>query len=1066
MSDSIRVLHVDDDPQFRDMTAKFLRQESDRFELIGEDRAAGAQDRLNDAEDEIHCIVSDYSLPDINGIELLKSIRNDYSDLPFIIFTGKGSEAVARDALRAGATDYLQKQSGTQQYDLLANRITNAIEQDRMERELEANRRRLSLFVEQSPFGVVRWDEEFNFARLNDAAEEILGYEESELVGQSWEAIVPESDRAAVDDVVGNLLEDKGGYRSVNENVRKNGERIICEWHNRVVTAGDGTVVGIFSQFQDVTEREVRQRRFEAVFDNTYTFSGLLEPDGTLIEANETALSFGGLDREDVVGKPLWETYWFQSSEASEVAHEAVEQASAGNFYREDVRVRGSNGEAVIDFSVRPVTDEHGEVTLLVPEGRDITERERQREELEEKTARLEALYEDSPDLIDVLDADGHLTDMNQRFCEELGYEEQELVGRPIWEIDQLVTAEDAEALLADFDEGDRRKFEGRYERRDGSTVPVEVHLLRLDLEGEDRFLAISRDITERKDQERKREQIISRVTDAIVEVDAGWEFTLVNDQAEELYDMREADLLGRSFWDVFSQARNTRFEDEYRDVMETREPTSLVEYYPGLDGWFDIQVYPVNDGGVAFYFQDITERQRQQRRFEAVFNNTYQFTGFLDTDGTLLEINEAALSFAGLDRDETVGKPFWETYWFQSDEARKTVRRAVEQARDGEMFRDEVWIQGDDREAVIDFSVRPVTNEQGEVTSLIPEGRDITDRKKREQELAESEARYRALAENFPNGGVFLFDEDLRYQIVSGTGFDPIDTSPEDLIGNTIYEIDQYSRETIETLEPVMEATLAGQQETIEISYEERIYKLRSVPIRDEENEVIAGIYITQDITERREQEKEIQRQNERLEQFASIVSHDLRSPLNIVEGRLELAQTECDSENRIEAEAALDRCQTLIDDLLTLAREGQDVAETETIVLVEVVERSWATVETNEATLEIDTERSFKADRSRLQQLLENLIRNAIDHGGAGVTVTVGDVEDGFYVADDGPGIPEEMRDEVFESAYSTVQDNTGFGLAIVKEVVDAHGWDITIGESSSGGARFEITGIEYAQ
>jgi len=474
--------------------------------------------------------------------------------------------------------------------------------------------------------------------------------------------------------------------------------------------------------------------------------------------------------------------------------------------------------------------------------------------------------------------------------------------------------------------------------------------------------------------------------------------------------------------------------------------------------------VYPTDDGGVAFYFQEITEHQRQQRRFEAVFHNTYQFIGFLDPDGTLLEANDTVLSFGGVDREEVVGKPVWETYWFQaSEKARKTAKRAVERARDGEMFRDELRIQGDDRDAVIDFSVRPVTNEQGEVTFLIPEGRDISDRKKREQELAESEARYRALAENFPNGGVFLFDEDLRYQIVSGTGFAPIDTGPQDLVGNTIYQVEPYSDATIETLEPVMEATLAGNKETIEISYEGRVYELRSVPIRNDNGGVIAGLYITQDITEKRERQAELQRQNEWLEDLASVVSHDLRNPLNMIEGHLELAKNECDSEELDNAEAALDRCQTLVDDLLTLAREGQSVAETETISLEEITEQCWTVVETASATLTTDTDQVIVADRSRLQQLLENLIRNAIDHGGADVTVEIGTLENGFYVADDGPGIPEDDRDQVFRSAYSMVQGNTGFGLAIVKEIVDAHGWEISIGEASSGGARFEITGVE---
>jgi PAS domain S-box-containing protein len=479
--------------------------------------------------------------------------------------------------------------------------------------------------------------------------------------------------------------------------------------------------------------------------------------------------------------------------------------------------------------------------------------------------------------MIDILDPAGNILEANHRLCEKLGYEEDELVGRGIWTIDRRVDEDDVAELLSDLDIGGRHRFEGRYERRDGSAFPVEVHLLRVDLQGEDRFLAISRDITERKQQERKREQIIARVTDAIVEVDADWRFTLVNEQAEELYDTEADELLGRNFWDVFSEARGTRFEDEYRAVMETREPTSLVDYYTGLDGWFDIQVYPTDDGGVAFYFREITERQRQQRRFEAVFDNTYQFIGFLDPDGTLLEANDTVLSFGGVDREEVVGKPVWETYWFQASEAdQETARRAVEQARDGEMFRDEVRVQGDEREAVIDFTVRPVTNDQGEVTSLIPEGHDITERRKREQELAESEARYRTLAENFPNGGVFLFDEDLQYQIVSGSGFAPINTDPEDLVGNTIYEVEPYTEETVETLEPIMESTVAGNEETVELTYENHTYKLQAVPVHNDDSDVIGGLYITQDITEQRERETELQRQNERLEEFASVASHD----------------------------------------------------------------------------------------------------------------------------------------------------------------------------------------------
>jgi signal transduction histidine kinase len=116
------------------------------------------------------------------------------------------------------------------------------------------------------------------------------------------------------------------------------------------------------------------------------------------------------------------------------------------------------------------------------------------------------------------------------------------------------------------------------------------------------------------------------------------------------------------------------------------------------------------------------------------------------------------------------------------------------------------------------------------------------------------------------------------------------------------------------------------------------------------------------------------------------------------MIDGRLELAKGDCDSEHLAEAETALDRCQTLVDDLLTLAREGRSVAETEPINVSEIVERCWRTVETGQATLHTDINRTVVGDRSRVQQLFENLIRNSIDHGGDSVTITVGEIENGF--------------------------------------------------------------------
>jgi PAS domain S-box-containing protein len=487
------------------------------------------------------------------------------------------------------------------------------------------------------------------------------------------------------------------------------------------------------------------------------------------------------------------------------------------------------------------------------------------------------------------------------------------------------------------------------------------------------------------------------------------------------------------------------------------------------------------------------------------------------------------------------------------------------------------------------------------------------------------SENHYRTLAEQFPNGGVHYFDDDLRYQSVSGEGFDAIETSPTDLVGNTIYEVESYSEAVVETLESLMNATLDGQRDTTELRYEGHVYRLHSAPIRDPDGSITAGFFIAQDvteqhrreqelqalstamqasidgmailgddeeyvfvnqahadiygyedpeafrgetwrtcydaeeverfeddilptlyergnwrgeaigtrkdgstfpqelslsitdderiicvvrdITERKERERELQRHNERLEKLVSTVSHDLRNPLTVAKGRLQLARTECDSDDLDSASASIDRTLELVDELLTLARQAKDLGDVEAVDLQAAVDRCWGNVATADATLHVELDRTerIRADPSRLGQLLENLIRNAVEHGSTrsrsrasedsvehgstdsrpaaddsvehgatdddergdnDVTVTVGDLDGGFYVADDGPGIPADEREQVCTAGYSTDDDGAGFGLSIVRDVVSAHGWTLSITDSASGGARFEITGVEVVE
>jgi signal transduction histidine kinase len=150
------------------------------------------------------------------------------------------------------------------------------------------------------------------------------------------------------------------------------------------------------------------------------------------------------------------------------------------------------------------------------------------------------------------------------------------------------------------------------------------------------------------------------------------------------------------------------------------------------------------------------------------------------------------------------------------------------------------------------------------------------------------------------------------------------------------------------------------------------------------------------------------------------------------------------------------------IVDDVLTLAREGRGIEERESITFSTIAEAAWETVDTGPATLDVSDDADFVADADRLQRALENLFRNAVEHGGADVTVTVEATPDGFDVADDGPGIPEADRDDVFADEFTTNEDGTGFGLSIVQSIVEAHGWTVAVEESETGGAAFVVRDV----
>ncbi|WP_135805400.1 PAS domain-containing response regulator [Halorussus marinus] len=363
MDTPIRVLHVEDDAQFADLAATYLERIDDRFSVETATDVTEGLEHL--ADGEFDCVVSDYDMPGQNGIEFLENVRTERPNLPFILFTGKGSEAVASEAISKGVTDYLKKKSGADRYELLANRIRNAVRRRRAERRAEL----WTDAIEAANEGIAIVGPDGRYAEMNRAYADLYGVEPAELIGEPWVKTVPEDEA----------------------------ERL----------------------------------------------------------------------REDV----------FPTLEAESWSSESVGKRVDDSVYPKLL--------SLADLG------DGGRVCVI----RDISDQKEREAELRAKAAKLDVLFEQSPDLIDIHDADGELIDANRRLCDALGYTESELIGKRVWEVDEAIDPETARELWAEMAPGEMRTLRGRYRRRDGSTFPVEVHLVRVDLDGDARFFVIAREV-------------------------------------------------------------------------------------------------------------------------------------------------------------------------------------------------------------------------------------------------------------------------------------------------------------------------------------------------------------------------------------------------------------------------------------------------------------------------------------------------------------------------------------------------------------------------------------------
>jgi PAS domain S-box-containing protein len=857
-----------------------LEREDDRFIVETAKSASEGMDRL--VADDFDCIVSDHDMAGENGIEFLETVRENHPDLPFILFTGMGSESVASDAIAKGATDYLRKQAGREQYELLANRITNAVEEYRAKKRA-ANLDRIRRTIRNVNQALVR------AGRPDEIEQRVCG-----------------------------IISDSEPYRFA----------WIGEVDSDAQTVEPRTAAGVDEGYLDT---------IEITTEEGATGEG---PTGRAVRTREL------------------------------VAEQNIPESAEYEPWREDALERGYRSSAAV-----PIIHE-------------------------------DTMY----GVLNVYAKRTHAFDQKEReLLRELA--------------DDIAHARDRLEVLTR-----QRRLERIME-----TLPVGVYRATPGPEGE--------------------------VVDA-------------NPALADIFDADSADtLVGQRVSDFYHQTEERQaFSEQLQREGLVRGKELRQETIEGDEIFIEVTATRIEEDDTVEFggiIQDITEQKKTEQQlklFRAGVESAGHSIYFTDADGTIEYVNPAFEEITGYEADEAIGRnprilksgehspEFYEELW-------ETILA-------GDIWRDEIvnTTRSGDR-YVVDQTIAPVEGDAGEIDHFVAVNVDVTERKEYERELERHEAYL-----NQSHDIITVVDAEgtVRFQSESTdeiTGF-----TPSEVVGEPGFEyVHPDDREKVMTLftsvvdEPEEVVSAEMRVETKDDSW--RWIEVRGV--NELADPVIEGLIVTSwDITERKEYERQLQRENERLDEFAEVISHDLRNPLNVAQGRATLLQQEVESEHIDALVEALDRMEAIIEDTLTLARQGKLVGDKETTECSALIEKCWQMVETGEATLEIADEFTIMGDPDRLQALCENLFRNAVEHGGEDVTVRVGKIdEEGLYVEDDGPGIPEEGRSQIFEAGYSTSEQGTGLGLTIVKQVVEAHDWEISVTESESGGARFEITDVEFA-